>query len=149
MWRCRWVLCTSLVLFLLTSLVVATFSICFLLSNSTSPLCIVAILSAFSISLFCGYFWKKNFHVSGATAHGIVLLGGGVTVGLHLLVHGVSAGRLHPLVQGATAGRRRHHLPGAGAGAIAGPQGSSPNAMNPHTAMMPEILSCSKMLGKC
>ena len=55
-------------------------------------------------------FLKKNFHVSGATAHGIVLLGGGVTVGLHLLVHGVSAGRLHPLVQGATAGRHHHRL---------------------------------------
>ena len=37
-------MCTSLVLFLLTSLVVAIFSICLLLSNSTSPLCIVAIL---------------------------------------------------------------------------------------------------------
>jgi len=46
----------------------------------------------------------------GATAHGIVLLGGGVTVGLHLLVHGVSVGRLHPLVHGVSAGRRHHRL---------------------------------------
>jgi hypothetical protein len=46
----------------------------------------------------------------GATAHGIVLLGSGVTVGLHLLVHGVPAGRLHLLVHGATAGRHHHRL---------------------------------------
>lgn len=51
----------------------------------------------------------------GATAHGIVLLGGEVIAGLHRLVHGASAGHLHPLVLGASAG----HLPlvhGASAG---------------------------------
>lgn len=49
----------------------------------------------------------------GATAHGIVLLGGGVTAGLHRhLVHGVSAGHLHQLERAATASRHLHHLRG-------------------------------------
>lgn len=55
--------------------------------------------------------------VSGATALGIVLLGGEVTAGRHhRLVHGVSAG--HRLVHGVAAGhcRYRHLLPEIAAG---------------------------------